>query len=236
LPIQGRPQIALTGVGRGAVRCALLVLTGAGRAELERASAVSAMLGDACLLVAVDGGLRTCRAARRRPDVYVGDRDSIRTVPTGLPAVVFPREKDFSDFYGALGEMRRRRVQVLVVAGLLGGRLDHEWSNVLEASRATSWFAAVVAPTERGLVVLTRRGCRAVTVPDRIVSLFSPCGRSVVTLRGTRWTLRRRALAPGSLGLSNLTGTGLHLTVHKGSVALVFPPWTPPGAARGGRT
>jgi thiamine pyrophosphokinase len=112
----------------------------------------------------------------------------------------------------------------VLLAGLVGGRLDHEWANMFEASAATRHFAAILAPTDRGLVVLTRRGCRALTVPNRTVSLFSPCGRSTITLRGTRWTLRRKQVGPGSLGLSNVTGTGLHLTVHRGSVALVFPP------------
>lgn len=206
------------------MRCALLVLTGASRAELARASALAAMVGDSCLLVAVDGGLRTCQVARRTPDLYAGDKDSIRTVPAGIPTLVFPRAKDFSDFSGALTEVRRRRVQVVILAGLVGGRLDHEWANMLEATAATRYFAALLAPTDRGLVVLTRRGCRAITVPNRTVSLFSPCGRSTITLRGTRWTLQRRRVGPGSLGLSNVTGKGLHLTVHDGSVILVFPP------------
>lgn len=215
------------------MRCALLVLTGASRAELARASALAALVGDSCLLVAVDGGLRTCQAARRKPDLYAGDKDSIRSVPAGIPTLVFPRAKDFSDFSGALSEVRRLRVQVVVLAGLVGGRLDHEWANVLEASSATRHFAALLAPSDRGLVVLTRRGCRAVTVPNRTVSLFSPCGRSTVSLRGTRWTLRRRRVGPGSLGLSNLTGKGLHLTVHDGSVILVFPPHPPPAPGSG---
>ena len=215
------------------MRCALLVLTGASRAELARASALASLVGDSCLLVAVDGGLRTCQGARRKPDLYVGDRDSIRTVPAGIPTVVYPRGKDFSDFSGALSEVRRLKVQVVLLAGLVGGRLDHEWANFLEASAATRHFAALLAPTDRGLVVLTRRGCRALTVPDRTVSLFSPCGRSTLTLRGTRWTLRRRRVGPGSLGLSNVTGKGLHLTVHDGSVILVFPSHPSPAPASG---
>jgi thiamine pyrophosphokinase len=228
----GRPQISLVGVGRGAVRCALLVLNGASRSELARASALAALVGDSCLLVAVDGGLRTCQAARRKPDLYAGDKDSIRAVPAGIPTVVFPRAKDFSDFSGALAEVRRLRVQVVLLAGLVGGRLDHEWANLFEASAATRQFAALLAPTDRGLVVLTRRGCSARTVPNRTVSLFAPCGRSTVTLRGTRWTLRRKRVAPSSLGLSNVTGTALQLTVHEGAVALVFPPHPLPRSPR----
>ena len=221
---EGRPQIQLNGVrAAGGVRCALLVLHGANARELGRASALAALLADRCVLVAVDGGWGTCRAARRRPDLYVGDGDSVRAIPAGLPAIVLPKDKDFSDMAGALREMRRRRVHVVVVAGLLGGRVDHEWANLLEAGAASRHFAGILAPTQRGLVVLTSRGCRAVTVPGRTLSLFAPCGRATVSLRGTHWKLVRRRVEPGSLGLSNITGTRLHLVVHAGAAALVFP-------------
>jgi thiamine pyrophosphokinase len=220
-----RPSIELRGVPRrGAVRGAVVVLERATRAELQRASALAGLLTDTCILVAVDGGLRTCRASSRRPDLYVGDVDSVRRVPRGLPSVVYPRDKSFSDLAGALSELRKRKVHVVTVAGLLGGRLDHEWANLLELGRMARWFAGILAPTERGVVMITSHGCRAVTVRNRVVSLLSLCGGATVSLLGTRWSLRRRRVVPGSHGLSNVTGTSLHLVVHRGSVAVVFPP------------
>jgi thiamine pyrophosphokinase len=220
-----RPSIELRGVPRrGAVRGAVVVLEKATRSELQRASALAGLLTDTCILVAVDGGLRTCRASKRRPDLFVGDVDSARRVPRGLPAVVYPRDKSFSDLAGALSELRARKVQVVTVAGLLGGRLDHEWANLLELGRLSRYFAGILAPTDRGAVLITSHGCRAVTVRNRVVSLLSMCGGATVSLRGTRWSLRRRRVVPGSLGLSNVTGTSLHLVVHRGSVVVVFPP------------
>ena len=62
-----------------------------------------------------------------------------------------------------------------------------------------------------------------VTVRDRTVSLLALGSGARISLRGTRWTLRRRALKPGSLGLSNVTGKALDLIVHSGVVAVVFP-------------
>ncbi len=219
-----RPQIELRGLRRwGGVLGAVLVLQGARRAELRRACALAGALSDGCLLVAVDGGLRTCRAAARRPDLFVGDLDSTSRAPRGVPSVVYDRNKDFSDLRGALREIRTRRVQVVTVAGLLGGRLDHEWTNLLDLGAASDAFAGILAPTERATVLVTRRGCRSVTVRGRTVSLLALGGSATVTLVGTRWALRRRRIRPGSLGLSNETGTSLALTVHSGAVALLFP-------------
>ena len=71
---------------------------------------------------------------------------------------------------------------------------------------------------------MTRHGCRAETVPGRIVSLFALGGAATVTLRGTRWTLSRQRLLAGSRGLSNETRATLDLRVHAGTAALTFVP------------
>jgi len=221
-----RPRIQLRGLSRhgsGGVRGGVLALEGASRAELQRASALGALLADSCILVAVDGGLNTCRRGRRRPDLYVGDADSAKRIPGAIPSVVYTTQKDFSDLAGALRELRSRKIQVVVLAGLLGGRLDHEWANLLELAAKSDWFAGILAPTDRGTLLITSRGCRAVTVRNRTVSLLALSAAARVSLRGTRWTLKRRRIVPGSLGLSNITGRALDLVVHSGAVALVFP-------------
>ena len=220
-----RSRLELRGLRRrGGVQGAVVVLQGAQAAELNRASALAAGLSDRCLLVAVDGGLKTCLRNKRRPDLFVGDGDSTRTVPEEMPSVRYPTNKDFSDLAGALAELQDRKVQVVTVAGLLGGRLDHEWANLLEFGQWSKHFAGIVAPTARGTVVITSSGCKAVTVPRRTLSVFALNRTSTVTLTGAQWELQRRRLRPGSHGLSNVSGKDLDLTVHAGTVALIFLP------------
>lgn len=137
--------------------------------------------------------------------------------------MILPRDKEFSDLGGALREVRSRKVSTVVVAGLLGGRLDHEWSNLMEIAARARWFSGALIPTDRGTVVVTARGCRAVTVRGRPFSLFALGGGATVTLSGARWRLRGRRVRPGSLGLSNVTGSSLRLRVHSGVAMLVFP-------------
>jgi thiamine pyrophosphokinase len=221
----GRPQIELRGLKRrGKIRGAVLALNGADRSDLKSACALAGMLTDQCILVAVDGGLNACTAGRRRPDLFVGDQDSIDELPDEIPAVLYETDKDFSDLAGALDEMRDRKVRVVAIAGLLGGRLDHEWANLFELRNWSRHFDAILAPSGRGTVIVTSRGCRAMTVRNRTFSLFSLSPTSTVTLLGAAYELQRRRIRPGSLGLSNRTGTELDLTVHSGSVALLFLP------------
>lgn len=217
--------------GRG-VTAAVLALEGATLRELARASTMAAALAGRSILVAVDGGLRACRAARRTADLWVGDGDSVSRLPADLPSVVFPRDKDFSDFAGALDQLLRRRVRVVVVAGLLGGRLDHEWANLLEAGRRAKRFAAILAPAARATIVITAHGCRAPAARGRRFSLFALGAAASVSLTGARWPLDRRRLRSGSHGLSNeATGT-IDLRVHAGVVALVLPPAARPQSVR----
>jgi thiamine pyrophosphokinase len=218
----GCPQIELRGPeSRGRILGAILALNGARRADVKSSSTLAARLADRTMLVAVDGGLRACR---RRPDLFVGDQDSSSHLPEGIPSVLYPADKNFSDLAGALREVRKRRARVVIVAGLVGGRLDHEWSNLFELGNWSRHFDAILAPTIRGTVIVTSRGCRAVTARRRLFSLFSLGPTSTVTLLGAEYELHRRRLRPGSLGLSNRTGTELDLRVHSGTVALVIPP------------
>jgi thiamine pyrophosphokinase len=110
-----------------------------------------------------------------------------------------------------------------VIAGLLGGRLDHEWANILEVGATARDFAGVLAPSSRGLVIVTATGVRLRTEPRRDVSVFALGRGARVSLRGTVWTMAKRRLPSGSLGLSNVTGGRLALDVHEGVAALVFP-------------
>jgi thiamine pyrophosphokinase len=219
-------EIAFVGRGsrrRERRRAAVVALQGAVRGDLKRAFSLAGPFDRKPLLIAVDGGLTACRALRRRPDLFVGDLDSARRAPIGIASRIYPAAKDFSDFSGALVEARRLGADVVAIAGLLGGRLDHEWANILEVGATAREFAGVLAPSSRGLIVVTATGVRVRTMPRRDVSVFALGRGARVSLRGTVWTMAKRRLASGSLGLSNVTGGRLALDVHDGVAALVFP-------------
>jgi thiamine pyrophosphokinase len=220
------PEIAFVGrSGRRKTieRAAVIALEGARANDLRLSLRWAERFHPLPVLVAVDGWLSTCKAIRRRPGLFVGDLDSAHAAPVGIPSRIYPVAKDFSDFSGALAEVRALRADVVVVAGLLGGRLDHEWANLLEVGAFAPAFAGLVAPSSRGLVVVTAAGVRARGADRRRVSVFALGGAALVTLRGACWTLTRRRIAPGSLGLSNVAGDDLVLDVHEGVAALVFP-------------
>jgi len=200
----------------------VLALTGATASELRAADGWARANGGRVLRIAVDGGLLAWREIRRRCDLYVGDGDSAAP-PRDTESILYETDKAFSDLAGALDVAHRRGARVGCVAGLTGGRLDHEWGNLLELAAHVRKFRGLLAPTPRGWVVLTAGGVTVETLPGRTFSLFAPAGPARVDLSGSRWTLRDARLRPGSRGLSNVTGERLRLTVRSGAACLVFP-------------
>ena len=135
-PVRIRPS----GDRRWRLSCAaVVVLNGSKGAEARSAWDLAARYESSPLVVAVDGGIRACKAGGIPPQLWVGDGDSAGRIPSGVETVIYDTEKDFSDLGGALRECARRGVDVPVIAGLVGGRLDHEWANVQEVgSKARS--------------------------------------------------------------------------------------------------
>jgi thiamine pyrophosphokinase len=216
------PRIRFKGTRAKQGRVGILALNGVQQRELRAADEWARGAGRAVFRIAVDGGLRAWRRLGVPCDLYAGDADS-STPPADAEAAVYSRDKVFSDLSGALGEARRRGLRVAVVAGVTGGRLDHEWANLQELAAHAPHFAGLLAPTPRGWVVVTSGGVTVETRVGRTFSLFAVGGPARVGLRGARWVLRDTRLDPGSRGLSNVSGTRLILSVSAGSACLVFP-------------
>ncbi len=215
-------DITFPGRSKGA-RAAVVALEGSSSRDLTLAAAWARRFDRRPFVTAVDGGARTCRAAGLAPDLFVGDLDSERRAPAGIPSRIFPAAKDFSDFAGGLEELSHRGIAIVAVAGLFGGRLDHEWANLLEVGSAAPEFTGFVAPSSRGMTIVTARGVRVRGAGERLASVFALGTSAQVTLRGTKWPLSGRRLRPGSHGLSNVMKDSLSLTVHSGVAVLVLP-------------
>lgn len=88
-----------------------------------------------------DAGAELCRAAGVRPDGLIGDMDSLSEQARvwlktmNVPEVVYPAEKDDSDQALATAKLFADGAEEIIVLGGLGGRMDHELSNMMELVR-----------------------------------------------------------------------------------------------------
>ena len=184
------------------------------------------------LVVAADSGLGHVYALGLRPDVVVGDLDSVyptdlaRAELEGTQIERHPTDKDATDLELALDLVRRRGVTNVTVIGAGGGRLDH----------ALAGLALLAAPQWASMRITAFVGAARMTIVHADAILDGPLG-SIVTLlavggpatgvgtEGLRWPLHDAELLPAStLGVSNeIVHSPARITVRAGVLFIIQP-------------
>jgi thiamine pyrophosphokinase len=200
--------------------------------------ALRAAAATAELVIAADGGLRHARSLGVRPDLLVGDLDSVdagalRHWPE-VARVTYPVDKDLLDLELALGEALARGTGDVLVVGALGDRLDQSLAAVAVAERFHVDGLNVVLDSGDARVVPLRRG-QVRTEPlaaGTVFSLLATRRGTLVSLTGARWRLDHHPLEPGSgLGVSNVASDeGPRVTLHEGGCLVVVPRLPTPAA------
>src|SRR3989344_1993299 len=85
-------------------------------------------------IVAVDGGANKLVKTKFRPDIIIGDMDSINSVARAkfraVKMLSYPREKDKVDLELALDYCIERKFSEILILGAIGGRVDMTLTNV----------------------------------------------------------------------------------------------------------
>ena len=117
---------------------AIIVADGDVRAVEGFAGELAGTGSVAPLVIAADGGALKAELLGLRPDVVIGDLDSLsqgklaELEATGAEVVRHPMDKDASDTELAVLEaVRRGATEIVIVAALGGLRFDHALANVL---------------------------------------------------------------------------------------------------------
>ena len=181
-------------------------------------------MGDGDLVIAADGGLRHTRLLGIRPDLVLGDFDSLGYVPEG--AVVHPVEKDDTDAMLAVRQGLDLGYRNFVIyGGMDGPRLDHTIANL------------------QTLCFLAQKGARghlvgqcfnATVIKDEKVEFSPDCGGifsvfclgndAIVSITGAKYEADHVTLtAHFPLGVSNhFEGKPVTVTAHSGTVIVIY--------------
>ncbi len=121
-------------------------------------------LEGAHMVVAADGGGDASAVIGLKPDVLIGDFDSIsenrleELEAEGIPVIRYPREKDETDGELAILHALGKGADSLVVLGAFGGRIDHELANLMLLTRPELEGKEVVVVDGNQAVRLLRSG------------------------------------------------------------------------------
>jgi len=186
------------------------IVVAGGDAALDDA----AQLAGADLVIAADSGAEWLAARHVRPDVVIGDMDSVdpalldRLAADGVRIERHPPNKDASDAELAVDRTVQAGADDVTIIGALGGqRLDHELANLLLLGDPR--WGAVLRIVRGGTVVRALRGGDRLTLGagvGDIVTLLSIDGDATgVRTHGLHFPLDGGTLLLGrSRGLSNL--------------------------------
>lgn len=179
-------------------------------------------------VMAVDAGFAYLDELGVKPDLAIGDFDSLGYVPKARRVSRHPAHKDASDLELALQRAASREDDHLYIYGALGRRLDHTVANLqLFAYYAELGFDITVIDMNSALRVLV--GPDAFELPrleSGIVSVFSATDRAIgVSERGLEYSLDDAELTNRtSLGLSNeLIGQEAVISVAEGTLYVFYP-------------
>ncbi len=183
------------------------------------------------IVLAADGGARFLIGAGVRPDVVIGDFDSLgeadaeRLLAEGVELLRHPVRKDVTDGELAVDEALRRGAGELVLAGGTGA-LDHTLGHLAILRRlAEGGVAARLVAPRLAATVLTSAAAVALDAPAGTRVSLVPLGAdATVTLSGLEYPLHRGVLlADACLGLGNhVAGPGAaRIVLHDGAVAVL---------------
>ena len=177
------------------------------------------------LVIAADGGVEHVRALGIRPDIILGDFDSLGYAPEG--AEVHPVEKDDTDAMLAAKRGLQLGCREFIFYGSLDGpRLDHTVANLQTLRYLADHGATGVLKGLRQQVTLLRGG--SLTLPPREkgdISIFAFGGEAKgVTIKGLKYELEKGDLTPSfPLGVSNsFVGKSAEIAVDDGDILIVY--------------
>jgi thiamine pyrophosphokinase len=197
------------------------------------------------IVVAADGGARFLLEQALRPDVVVGDFDSLpaaaveRLEAAGVELVRHPARKDRTDGEMAADEALRRGAGELVLAGALGA-LDHTLGHlaILRRLAARGVAARLAAPRLTVRVFAAPDETRLDAPAGTRVSVVPLQGDALVSLEGFDYALDHGVLPRDAcLGLGNAVVSAARILVHEGVVAALVEDGDEAfgGVHRGGR-
>lgn len=168
-------------------------------------SRICKIIKDAEQVVAADSGLDYALAHAVKPDMVVGDFDSLRTTEAlnQLPAAKILRfdvDKDETDTEIGIRFLLDKGYQKITIIGGGGGRLDHLLGIVslfFRPRRPSEWY------THRDYIVLIDKDFIGHGWQGRCVSFFPLTAKCRVKTSGLKWPLNRLKWRPGVASLSN---------------------------------
>jgi thiamine pyrophosphokinase len=163
-------------------------------------------MGEDDMIICADGGYNTAVLIGLKPDIVIGDMDSVSgVIPKGIKKIVHPRMKDKTDLHLCIDYALECGCSEIVLLSAFGGRIDHSLASVMSLKYIMEKGAEGMLLTKKSRVFLIDGKA---TIKRSIYSKISliPLTGTVtgVTTTGLQYPLENATLVQSAnLGISN---------------------------------
>ena len=181
---------------------------------------------DGDIVIAADGGYKYLQQAGIKPDIVIGDFDSLGKAPEGEKIIRLKPEKDVTDTYAAVSEGIKCGYSRFNIYGASGGRIEHTLANIqLIASLAEKNMQASIFDGSTVITAITAKTLRFDSAYNGYISIFAHSDKCTgVCLRGLKYPLENAELNNlFPLGVSNeFLGVESEIVIGNGTAIIVY--------------
>lgn len=181
---------------------------------------------DGDIVIAADGGYKYLQRAGIKPDIVIGDFDSLGKAPEGEKIIRLKPEKDVTDTYAAVSEGIKCGYSRFNIYGASGGRIEHTLANIqLIASLAEKNMQASIFDGSTVITAITAKTLRFDSAYNGYISIFAHSDKCMgVCLRGLKYPLENAELSNlFPLGVSNeFLGVESEIVIGNGTAIIVY--------------
>ena len=178
-------------------------------------------------IIAADGGYDHLKKINVKPNILLGDFDSIKSIPGNeQKKIKFDTQKDFTDLYAAIQIGIKSNCKIFHIYGALGKRFDHSLANIqLLAYLSQNKFHAFLHHKKKLITAITNTKISFGKNKTGTISIFSYTNKSYgVNIINLKYELKDAVLSNTfPLGVSNeFIKKKSFVSVRKGTLIVVF--------------
>jgi thiamine pyrophosphokinase len=183
-----------------------------------------------CLIICCDGGARHFQYLGIKPDVIIGDMDSIDPAllasysTQGIKIIKYSAKKNYTDTELALDYALGLKPESIFIWGALGGRIDHTLANVFLLCKGQENGIRTYLVDEYGEAFVLDKEATFVNETGKTISLLALSPEVTgITLSGFLYPLKEGTLIMGeSRGIGNIiTDARASISVRQGKLLVI---------------
>lgn len=179
------------------------------------------------LIIACDGGYDSCLKYGIKPDILIGDFDSVKSsLPEKTDRITLKCEKDDTDTVSAIKYAFEKGYKNIVLTGALGGRIDHSLANLqaLLYINNNGGRAKIIGDNEE-IILICNESITLKCDRTKTLSIFTPDEKAQgVTIKGAKYLLNNYDMSNNlPIGVSNeFLDEDITVTVKKGRLFIML--------------